>query len=173
MPPVFYCAAMGESLLLITIVTLVVLTIRRARPVVLNNPVVIQRPGQYHITLAPQLNQAQNFIESIAKQFAGLPQPQGDIPPQYFEVRDPKVFAKGESCYLLAIAFRGGMLYFQAVNPDADSHHRTVYEFSESVLAQHPLPGREDVQGAGKLCGAVEAVAGQLNIAVKALPASD
>ena len=50
---------MGESLLLITIVALVVLAIRRGKPVVLDNPVIIHRRGQYHITLAPQLNRAQ------------------------------------------------------------------------------------------------------------------
>ena len=60
---------MGESLLLLTIITLIVITIRRARPVILENPVIIQRPGQYHITLAPQLNRAQTFVEQIAKQF--------------------------------------------------------------------------------------------------------
>ena len=68
---------MGESLLLITLITLVVLTIRRARPVILENPVIIQRHGQYHITLAPQLNRAQTFIEQIAKQFTQLHPPDG------------------------------------------------------------------------------------------------
>ncbi len=61
---------MGESLLLITIITLIVMTIRRARPVILQNPVIIQRPGEYHITLAPQLNRAQTFIEKIAAQYS-------------------------------------------------------------------------------------------------------
>ena len=63
---------MGESLLLLTIITLIVITIRRARPVILENPVIIQRPGQYHITLAPQLNRAQTFIEQIAKHYTPI-----------------------------------------------------------------------------------------------------
>jgi hypothetical protein len=169
---------MGESLLVITLITLVVLTIRRARPVVLENPVIIQRPGQYHITLAPQLNRAQTFIEQIAKQFTQLHPPESDLPTQYFEVRDPKVFSQGESSYLLAIALRGGMLYFQAVNPkpllrDADSHYKTLREFSESVLQHHPLSEPADELGAEKLSGAVETVAGQLKIAVKILYETD
>src|SRR5665811_2353319 len=135
---------MGESLLLITIITLIVLTIRRARPVVLENPGIIQRPGQYHITLAPQLHRAQTFIEQIARQFSESHPPPGDLPGQYVAVRDPRVFSKGASSYLLAIALRGGVLYLQAVNPqpllhDADSAYRTGREFSELVLQHHPL----------------------------------
>src|SRR4030067_2187277 len=63
---------MGELLLLITIVTRVVLAIRRGSPVAVDNPVIIHRRGQYHITLAPQLNRAQTFTEQIAGQFARL-----------------------------------------------------------------------------------------------------
>jgi hypothetical protein len=108
---------MGESLLLITLITLIVQTIRRARPVVLENPVIIQRPVQYHITPAPQLNCAQTFIELIAKQFTQLHPPERDLHTQYFKVRHCKAFSQDESSYLLAITSRGGVLYFQAVNP--------------------------------------------------------
>jgi hypothetical protein len=168
---------MGESLLLITIITLIVLTIRRARPVILETPVIIQRPGQYHITLAPQLNRAQTFIEQIAKQFVQSHLPERDLPTQYFEVRDPKVFSRGLSFYLLAIALRGGVLYFQAVNPkplqhDTDSHYKTLHEFSESVLQHHPLSEPGDKGEGEKLIGSVETIAGQLKIAVKVLQTS-
>lgn len=168
---------MGESLLLITIISLVVLTIRRARPVILESPVIIQRPGQYQITLAPQLNRAQTFIEQIAKQFTQLHQSGGDLPTQYFEVRDPKVFSKGESSYLLAIALRSGVLYFQAVNPkplqrDTSSHYNTLREFSETAMQHHPLSEPADEREAEKLSGSVETVAGQLKIAVKVLQTS-
>ena len=169
---------MGESLLLLTIITLIVITIRRARPVILENPVIIQRPGQYHITLAPQLNRAQAFIEQIAKHYIQSHPHHRDLPTQYFEVRDPKVFSKGRDCYLLAIASRGGVLYFQAVNPkpkqhDADSHYKTLHEFAESVLQQHPFSGPADEQGAEKLRATVDTIAAQFMIAVKALPAAD
>ena len=166
---------MGESLLLLTVITLIVITIRRARPVILENPVIIQRPGQYHITLAPQLNRAQTFVEQIAKQYIESNPSERDLPTQYFEVRDPKVFSKGHSCYLLAIAMRDGILYFQAVNPkpkqdDADSHYKSLREFSESVLQQHPYSGPADEQGAGKLRDTVDKMAAQLTITVHALP---
>jgi hypothetical protein len=168
---------MGESLLLITIITLVVLAIRRAKPVILETPVTIQRPGHYQITLAPQLNRAQIFIEHIAKQFIQLHQSGGDLPTQYFEVRDPKVFAKGESSYLLAIALRGGVMYFQAVNPrplnDTSSHYKALREFFEAAIQHHPLSEPADERGAEKLNGSVETVAEQLKIIVKVLQTSD
>jgi len=169
---------MGESLLLLTIITLIVITIRRARPVILENPVNIHRPGQYHITLAPQLNRVQTFVEQIARQFIQLHHPKGDLPPQYFEVRDPKVFSKGQKSYLLAISLRGGELYFQAVNPkplqhEADSHYKTLREFSESVLQHHPLSGSVDESGAESLRATVEAIAAPLQITVEQLPAED
>jgi hypothetical protein len=169
---------MGESLLLITIITLVVLTIRRGRPVVLENPVIIQRPGQYHIRLAPQLNRALTFIEHIAKQFIQLHPPERDLPTQYFEVRDPKVFSLGESSYLLAIALRSGILYFQAVNPkpllrDADNHYKTLREFSEAVLQRHPFGEPADELWIEKLCSAVDMIANQMKITVKTLHEAD
>lgn len=169
---------MGETLLVLTLLTLVVLTIRRAKPVVLDNPVIIQRPGQYHITLAPQLNRAQIFVEQIAKQFFQLHAPEGDLPTQHYEVFDPKVFAQGESSYLLAIAMRSGMLYFQAINPqpllqDADSHYKTLREFSETVLQLHPFSGPVDEPEAEKLRATVDTIAGQLKISVRVLQAND
>lgn len=164
---------MGESLLLITIITLIVITIRRARPVILENPVVIQRPGQYHITLAPQLNRAQTFVEQIAAQFSKTHSLNGDFSSRYFEVRDPKVFARGASCYLLAVTLRDGLLYFQAANPgkqnDADSHLKTISEFSATVLNQHPHTDQADPHGEQELDDAVGAVARQLQIEVKPL----
>lgn len=167
---------MGELLILITIVTLVVLAIRRGSPVVQDNPVIIHRHGRYHITLAPQLNRAQTFIEQIAGQFARSHPPQGDLPTQYYEVRDPTVFARGESAYLLAITLRGGILYFQAINPqpliyDADSHYKTLREFSGAALKQHPPSTPADEQWAEKLRESTGKVAGQLNITVEALHA--
>ena len=165
---------MGESLLLITIITLIVITIRRARPVILENPVIIQRPGQHHITLAPQLNRAQTFIEQIATRFSKSHSLQGDFPSRYFEVRDPKVFARGTDCYLLAVTLRDGLLYFQAVNPvksqnDENGHLKTISEFSEKVLKQHPQTDTASEPGEVELADAVQTVAKQLQIEVRTL----
>lgn len=164
---------MGESLLLITIITLIVITIRRARPVILENPVVIQRPGQYHITLAPQLNRAQTFVEQIAAHFSKTHPLQGDFPSRYFEVRDPRVFAKGANCYLLAVTLRDGLLYFQAANPgkqtDETSHLKAIGEFSDAVLKQRSVAEPSDARSLKLLDDAVESVAKQLQIEVKPL----
>ena len=103
---------MGETLLTLTIITLIIITILKARPVILENPVSIHRPGQFHITLAPQLNQAQSFVEQIAKQFIESYHPKGDLPTQYFEVRDPKVPARGCHPYRLGdLAARRGIVF--------------------------------------------------------------
>lgn len=163
-----------ELIILAVVATVVFAGMRFGKAAILDNPVIIHQPGQYHITLAPQLNCAHTFIENIARQFAGAYQPQGDIPTQYFEVCVPDILARGENCYLLAAAFRGGMLYFQAINPkpllrDSDSHLKTLREFSGAVLALRPLLEPADQHGVDKLCGTVESVAHQLRITVKML----
>jgi len=167
-----------ELFLLALLIGLVVLIIRGGKPVALDNPLVIQSPGQYHITLAPKLDRAQTFIEQIAAQFVQSHPPQGDLPGQFFEVRDPDVFAQEGNFYLLAAAYRGGLLYFQAINPqplmrDSDSHLKQVREFSEAVLALHPLEHPVDGDEAEKLRCAVEMTARQSNITVKILTEAD
>lgn len=162
---------MGESLLLISIITLIVLAIRRAKPVVLDNPLVIERPGQYHITFAPQLNQAQRFVEAVASRFGEVDGASGDLAAQYFEVRDPKVKPRDADCYLLAVARRGGMLRIQAISPqpDAGDNLKVVSAFAEKVLAAHPLVEAADEQTAARLTEAVESVAASSGIAVARL----
>ncbi|MEQ1589455.1 MAG: hypothetical protein ABL902_03775, partial [Gallionella sp.] len=76
--------------------------------------------------------------------------------------------------YLLAVALRGGMLYFQAINPqpllyDADSHLKNVREFSDKVMALHPLAGTSDQKSVENLEAAIEAAASQLKIEVAAM----
>ncbi|MEO8333047.1 MAG: hypothetical protein ABI479_11500 [Gallionella sp.] len=169
---------MYELFLLIILIALVVLGISRGKHVVLDNPLVILHPGQYHITLAPQLDRAQTFIEQIAGQFAQSHPPQRDLPSQYFEVHDRSVLAREGSFYLLAASFRGGMLYFQAISPqpllrDADSHLKQVREFSEAVLALHPLEHPAGVDQVDSLGRAVEMAAQQSNITIKLLTERD
>ncbi|HEX5338764.1 MAG TPA: hypothetical protein VFW53_10045 [Gallionella sp.] len=165
---------MVELLLLVIIIALVVLTIRGGKRGTPDAPLVILSPGQYHLTLAPQLERAQAFIASIAAQFSGTYQPRGDIPTQYFEVRDPQVFAPREKCYLLAATRRGGMLYFQAINPPSrGARYHALREFSDAVLVHHPLAGELDVQGEQALREAVDAAATRLEIVSKTLPEND
>ena len=169
---------MVELLLSALLITIVVLSIRRGKLTVLDTPLIIQRLGQYHITLAPQLNRAQTFIEKIAGQFALSHPPQGDLPSQFFEVHDHNVPAQEGGFYLLAAAYRGGLLYFQAINPqpllrDADSHLKQLREFSETVLALHPLEHPAHGDEIEKLRSAVEMAARQLQITVKILTEVD
>ena len=70
------------------------------------------------------------------------------------------------------------MLYFQAVNPkpllrDADSHYKTLRDFSESVLQHHPLSEPADELGAEKLRAAVDTIATQMKIVVKIFHETD
>ncbi|MDD2720129.1 MAG: hypothetical protein PHH47_02325 [Gallionella sp.] len=159
---------MGESLLLITLITLIILTIRRAKPVVLDNPLVIARPGQYHLTFASQLNQAQRFVEAVAAQFRESGEQSGDLTAQYFEVRDPKVQPKDADHYLLAIAQRDGILYIQAINPPQQlaDNLKAVREFSEKQLASHPMANEGHEAQFARLTKTVESVAAASNIAV-------
>ncbi len=167
---------MFEAFLIAVLVVLVVLAMRGGKPVVLDNPLVIQRPGQYHITLAPQLGYAQNFLEHIVGRFAESGVDTGDIATQYFEVRDPG--AADEGHYLLAVGFRSGMLYFQAINPlpllkDADSHPKMLRRFSEQVMVHHPLVSSAGAREEASLRAAVDEAAGQLKIACDSLQEAD
>ncbi len=163
-----------ELFLLVLLIGIVVLVIRGGKPAVQDSPLVIHSPGNYHITLAPQLDHAQTLIGLIAAKFSQSHQPQGDIPTRFFEVRDHNVLSGEGSFYLLAATYRGGLLYFQAIDPqpllrDSDSHLKQVREFSEAVLALHPL-GHPAGGEAERLRGAVEMAAQQLKITVKLLP---
>lgn len=164
---------MGESLLLITLVTLVVLTIRRSKPVILDHPLIISRPGLYHITIAPQLNPAQSFIEAIAAQ-AGSVAALADSALCCYAVHDARVATDKDKLYLMALAVRGGVLYFQAINSmpvlsDQESHHRTISEFADAVLAEHPLHGAGDPGSAAALRAAVQVAASVRQIKVEEL----
>lgn len=150
---------MYEGFFLIALVALVILAIRPGKQVRYDNPVVIHKPGFYHATLAPKLIRAQNFIELVARQFFESGLQAGDIPTQYFGVQD----AAGQ--YLLAAGFRSGKLYFQAIVPlAADSHYKTLHEFSDGVMVHIPLAGSACTQGGEHLRTALEVAAKRLEI---------
>ena len=164
---------MGESLLLLTLITLVVLTIRRSKTVVLDRPLVISRPGKYHITFAPQLNPAQSFIEAIVDQ-AGDVASLADSEVCCYAVHDAKVATDKDKLYLMAVAARGGVVYFQAINPmpvlsDKESHYKTMSEFAAAVLVEQPLSGLSDEQSGRHLRDAVQAAAQDRQIKVEEL----
>lgn len=167
-----------ELFVLLLLVAVVVLSIRGGKRAALDKPIILQQPGQYHVTLAPQLERAQTFIEQVAARFAQSHPPQGGIPTCFFEVRDGSVLPREGSFYLLAVTYRSRLLYFQAIIPqpllrDADSHLKQLREFSEAVLALHPIEHPAGAEEAEKLRSAVELVAQQMKITVNILPETD
>jgi hypothetical protein len=111
---------MIETLTIITLSVLFLIFFRPGKTPPLDNPLVIERPGQYHMTLAPQLNLAQPFIEAVAQQIGAPGDAELSGATQCFEVRDKQATAHGHDCYLLSITRRNGMLYFRAAGPQAD-----------------------------------------------------
>jgi hypothetical protein len=125
----------------------------------LENPLVIERAGQYHLTLEPRLNLAQPYIEAVAAQLASSSVQ--NTATMFFEVRDKQVVAHGFDFYLLAITRRNGLWFFQAVRPasgEPSGQFKTVSEFSSAVLARYPL--ENEVMASGEdIIAAVQSVA--------------
>ncbi|MFY9261505.1 MAG: hypothetical protein WAO71_13470 [Gallionella sp.] len=161
------------ELTVLTILTiLVVLTLRHVKPPVLEHPLVIQRVGQYHITLAPQLNGAQTLMEHIAKQFATYQPVSGECDTQFFSVHDPQLFEDKDKFYLLAVSLRGRLLYFQVIAPpallrDKDSHLDAIRTFATAILVEQPVNANNDA--AAIVTQSIIAAAQNLNITVQSL----
>ncbi len=159
---------MIELTLLTIITTLVVLTLRRSKPIILEHPLVVHRIGKYHITLAPQLNLAQAFLEQIAKQFSELP-PNGDAATQFFTVQDQKVCTGADKFYLLAVSVRQNVLYLQGILPqpllrDSDNHLATIQTFATGVLSE--LPALQNNTATTQVQQAVQLAAESASMAV-------
>lgn len=156
------------ELTILTIVTLIVLSlVRPGKTPPLDNPLIIERPGQYHMTLAPQLNLAQPLIEDIAKRLVGSGGEKKSSATLCFEVRDKEVTAHGKDFYLLAITQRNGMLYFQAIASQAGfAQDRThaLLEFSHAVLANIPDNNEPDKNLNGRIVTATHDAAKQRGI---------
>ena len=135
-----------------SLIALIILVKRANRRVVLPNPVLVQRDGEYSAVLAPYLNTAQPLIESFMHTLreqlnvAKLDDSKSSTT-LYFKIYDKNITAHGRDFYLLAITLRDGLLYFQAVvpvapdNKDEDSHLKTVREVSSRILANVPDRG--------------------------------
>lgn len=137
---------MIEFTTLVTLCVLYLVFFRPGKTPPLESPLVIERGGKYQLTLAPQLNLAQPYLEAIAAHLAAAGEKGPDSATQYFEVKDNQVKSHGQDFYLLAITRRNGMLYFQAARPasrDAASHLQTIREFSAAVLDKLGSTGRE------------------------------
>jgi hypothetical protein len=161
--------AMIETATLITLCMLYLMFFRPGKTPPLGNPLVIERTGQYHLTLAPQLNLAQSFLEAIAGQIADLADVPANTETTYFEVRDSEVAAHGFDCYLLAITRRAGLLYIQAAPPIAkdQSNLSVISEFAYRVLFR--FPDDEAHASAEEIVRAVQQASKQRGNQVKSL----
>ena len=164
---------MIEFTTITVICILLLLYFRPGKTPPLDNPLVIERAGQYHVTLAAQLNLAQPLIEAIAGKLQADNTAKSNDIPQYFEVRDKHAKAHGADYYLLAITPRNGMLYFQAISPQLQnqgSNLGTIRAFSESVLARFPPAGAHNSASTDRILKAVQEVAQMRAIMIKSLP---
>jgi hypothetical protein len=136
----------------------------------LQNPLLIERPGRYHLTLAPQLNLAQVFIEAVADKIAESAEAMQNSETYYFEVSDKQVAAHGYDAYLLAITQREGMLFVQAASPESNDQSvqlQTIRDFSHAVLARYP---DDEAHGSGeKIIAAVQTEAKRRDISIRML----
>jgi hypothetical protein len=124
------------------------------------------------VTLAPQLNLAQPFIEAISEQI-GTPSDAAQYSStQCFEVRDKQVTAHGHDSYLLAITQRNGIAYFQATGPLAGNQNdqrKTISEFADAVLARFPATGAHNTALNERIVAAAQAAAQLRSIHIKQL----
>ena len=160
---------MIETATLITLCMLYLIFFRPGKTPPLENPLVIERAGQYHLTLEPRLNLAQPYIEAIAAQLASSSVL--NTVSQFFEVRDKQVVAHGFDFYLLAITRRNGLWFFQAVRPtsgEPSGQFKTVSEFSSSVLTRYPQEN-ETMASGEDIVAAVQSVAFARGVQVKRL----
>jgi len=163
---------MLETITLITLSLLLMSILRPGKTPPLDNPLVIECPGQYHMTLAPKINLAQPFIEAVAKQLDTANSAIQYSATQYFEVRDNQVTAHGHDCYLLAITQRNGLLYFQAASPsgkEQNSQRETICKFAEAVLVRFPATGEYDSALDERIVAAAQATAQLRMIHIKHL----
>ena len=160
----------------LTLVTLallfVVFVVKPGRTPPLDNPMIINRLGQYHITLAPQLNLAQPLIEDIAKRLGNPSELAQNSSSLCFEIRDAEVTAHGKDFYLLAITQRNGMLYFQATTSLADDLKHRVEEllsFADKTLLNIPRIGEIDEQLNGRIILVAQEIAAQHSAGISVL----
>ena len=161
---------MIEFTTLVTLCILYLIFFRSGKTPPLENPLVIERPGQYHMTLAPLLNLAQPFIEDLVSRIGPSSEASANCETKFFEVHDKQVNSHGFTFYLLAITQRNGVLYFQAARPlskDQIGQLHTIKEFADNVLSH--FPSDNEHVSCEEIVTAVKQVAGQRGIQAKIL----
>ena len=164
---------MIETITIITLSVLFLIFFRPGKTPPLDNLLIIERPELYHMTLAPQINLAQPFIEAIAKNIGVISDASKHSLTQFFEVRDKQVTAHGYDFYLLAITQCNGMLYFQATSPQLNDRNifiHNIQEFADVVLNRLHVSGEHDTALDEKINKATQEVALLRGINVGFLP---
>lgn len=161
---------MIETLTIITISIIALLIFRPGKTPPLENPLTINRIGQFNAVLAPKINLAQPLLESISRIVTDEMRQSGNTPPLYFKVQDKEVKSHGQDFYLLAATLRDGMLYFQATAPDkAHSDLDAIRAFSEVELSKHPEAQPRSDGACATLADAIQAAATQRNASLTSL----
>jgi hypothetical protein len=154
---------MLETLTVITICVIALILFRPGKTEPLDNPLTINRVGQFHAVLAPKLNLAQPLLENISRHLGEQDRQDGNSHPLYFRVSDKEVRAHGKDFYLLAATLRDGVLYFQATAPqDDNSDFETIRSFSDSEMSRHPAATAAYSDSAeSAIISAIQTAAGQ------------
>jgi hypothetical protein len=164
---------MIETLTLITLCVLFLIFFRPGKTPRLESQLVIERPGQYRITLAPKLNLAQPFIEGIVERLAksGVSTRNGSAM-QFFAVNDAQVATANGGVYLLAIIVREGMIYFVGAQPEAAdpaNYLATIKAGAKDLLAGFPSADGNSKEIEDGLFSAVQEASRERGIAVDLL----
>ncbi len=153
---------MIETLTLITISIIALLIFRPGRTPPLENPLTINRVGQFHAVLAAKINLAQPLLESMSRRVTDEMRQSGNTAPLYYRVQDKEVKAHGQDYFLLAATLRDGVLYFQATAPDAKlSDLDAIRAFSDAELSKHPETREHASTARTALVEAIQAAADQ------------
>lgn len=108
---------MIELTILTILFTIVVIIIKPGRTPPLENPLVIERIGEFRATLAPRLNLAQPLLERISKNLSVQTRSLGNSNTLYFSILDGDVKAHGADHYLLGVTLHDGVLHFAVCSP--------------------------------------------------------
>lgn len=106
-------AASAELMIWVLIIAALVI-IGRGKILPSEKPLIIEREGQYKMSLAAGLNLAQPFIEAIAKQDFLCAAAHHNELMLYFEVRDKNIASRKQPFYLLEVSLQNGCLPFDA-----------------------------------------------------------
>jgi hypothetical protein len=145
------------TLTVLTLIGMLIFRIIRVKPS--EQPLVINRVGQFHAVLAAKLNLAQPLLEQISSELDIQARQSGNSNSLYLSLRDKDVRAHGKDYFLLATTLRDGVLYFQACAPqEGQSDLEVLRQFAEAELNRHPETGAQSSAAEAALLQAIRAV---------------